>query len=197
MRTGALLLFVVLGCSTLEGSAAEPEFGIPEYDRKEWKHWADLDKDCQDARQEVLIRDSKVPVTFKTERQCKVALGEWHDIYSSTIITNPTYVDIDHVVALGDAHESGGYNWSADEKKAFANDLGQLVSSSRSTNRSKGAKGPDEWLPPLEDFRCEYLEMWLEVKKRYGLEMSCSEEATINQMKRTCLAGQVPVQPQN
>lgn len=181
----------------LESSSTSSEEVMPDYNRKDWKHWVDEDKDCQDSRQEVLIRDSKVPVTYKTERNCKVALGEWKDPYSTSVITNPTYVDIDHVVALRDAHVSGGWRWTPEQKKAFANDLGQLTVSSRSTNRSKGHRGPDEWLPPLSEFRCEYIDIWISVKKKYEMSMTEAEEALVTYMKKTCLEGQVPVQPQN
>ena len=192
------ILVFFFGCSVSDTTTTSPEEeSVPEYDRSDWKHWSDLDGDCQDTRQEVLIRDSQEPVVFTDEKECRVATGKWVDPYSSTVITDPSLVDIDHIVALQDAHESGGWRWIPEDKEKFANDLEQLTVSSRTTNRSKGSRGPDEWLPPLETFRCEYLDIWLAIKTRYGLELSCSEEATINQMKRTCLAGQVPVLPQN
>lgn len=193
-----VLFLTTCAVADVDGSLEDPSgSSLPEYDRSEWKHWTDEDGDCQDSRQEVLIRDSRVPVTFKTEKQCSVATGEWKDPYSTSVITNPTYVDIDHVVALRDAHESGGWQWSAEQRQAFANDLGQLTVSSRSTNRSKGARGPDEWLPPLPEFRCQYIDIWLAVKEKYELTMTETEAALVAYMKKTCLEGQVPVLPQN
>jgi hypothetical protein len=63
--------------TTLVISVAEIPEGIPEYDRTEWKHWVDEDRDCQDARQEALIEGSLVEVAFEIERECRVATGRW------------------------------------------------------------------------------------------------------------------------
>lgn len=195
------LLFLGCAVGALDDQSLEPsstsDEEILEYARKDWRHWIDADKDCQDTRQEILIRDSLKPVTFKDERECRVASGEWVDPYSSTSITDPSLVDIDHIVALRDAHDSGGYAWSSDEKRLFANDFEQLTVSSRSTNRSKGAKGADQWLPPLAEFRCEYIETWTAVKTRYSLTMSDVEAALVGYMQKTCREGQLPVMPQN
>lgn len=183
-------------------TAPEPDPEPPEYDRKLWKHWKDADKDCQDARQEVLVRDSEVPVTFKPrddEKECKVATGQWTCPYTGTVITDASKVDVDHMVALKDAHESGGWGWPADQRQAYANGLDDpthLLATSQYGNRSKGAKGPDEWLPPLESARCQYIQDWVKVKEGWELGMSESEYGVITYMLKICSAGQVPVLPQ-
>lgn len=95
------------------------------YNRKDWKHWIDEDKDCQDTRQEVLIEESEVPVTFKTAKQCKVAIGRWTCPYTGEVFTNPRKLDVDHMIPLAAAHAAGGHAWDAERKKAFANVLRQ------------------------------------------------------------------------
>ncbi len=55
--------------------------------RKDWKHWIDEDGDCQDTRQEALIVQSEIPVTFKTERKCKVASGRWTSRYTGQVFS--------------------------------------------------------------------------------------------------------------
>lgn len=160
------------------GSMAAEESPEVSYDRKEWRHWVDVDKDCQDARQEVLIAESVVPVTFKEERKCRVATGEWYCHFTGSIITDPNALDVDHFVPLKEAHVSGAYGWDAARKKAFANDLSDpnhLIAVKASANRSKGSKGPDEWMPPNEAYRCEYLKNWVGVKRTWNLEMDRAE----------------------
>ena len=124
---------------------------ILEYNRSDWKHWTDEDGDCQDARQEALIAESLVEVTFESERKCRVAMGRWYGAFTGTFVEVPGDLDIDHLVPLKNAHESGGWTWSSAKKEEYANYLGDpdhLIAVTKGANRSKGAKGPDEWRPP-------------------------------------------------
>ena len=158
----------------------------PEYMRKHWRHWIDEDRDCQDARQEALIVESKVPVTFKTDDDCKVKEGLWSDPFTGLDFTNPGDLDVDHMVPLQNAHRSGGWNWSYDKRKDYANDLAHpehLIAVSASANRSKGAKGPDKWLPPNEGHLCQYVHDWEAIKIRWELEISDSEASAIAEVK--------------
>ena len=83
---------------------------LPDYDRQDWKHWTDADRDCQDARNEVLIAESRTAVDFRTDRKCRVAAGEWLAPYSNTVVVDPGKLDVDHMVPLGNAHDSGAWN---------------------------------------------------------------------------------------
>ena len=68
---------------------SDPPSEMPDYDRDDWNHWKDADGDCQDARQEVLIAESSLPVTFKDDRKCKVATGMWTDPYTGRPCRRP------------------------------------------------------------------------------------------------------------
>jgi len=204
MRLLAFVLVLPLaGCSLATDPTLAPEpcpestapVTPTEYERKDWGRWNDEDKDCQDTRQEVLIRDSSVDVTLD-ERGCKVVAGKWIDPYDGSEILESSKVDVDHVIALQDAHESGGWQWSYEEKRLFANDLSNLKASSQSTNRSKGARGPDEWLPPLDTARCSYIEEWVGLKEGYELGMGEGEYTRITYMMEICSQGLVPPLPQ-
>ena len=162
---------------------------LPAYDRSDWKHWIDADGDCQDARQEVLIEESLEPVTFETDRKCRVATGQWWAPHLGHHLGNPSHVDVDHHVPLKNAHLSGGWAWSPAEKERYANYLGEenhLVAISSRHNRSKGARGPEEWAPPDNALWCDYASDWAEVKERWALTMTPVESAIVMDMLGTC-----------
>jgi hypothetical protein len=184
---GLLVLFLATSCtpsssstldSRLENSPKTPVVGVaqlPEYDRSSWGRWKDADKDCQDTRQEVLIAESLEPVVLD-ERGCKVLAGRWRCPYTGNEYSLPTALDIDHVVAVAEAHEFGGHSWDKAKKSAYFNDLSNpnhLIAVDRSANRSKGARGPEDWLPTNAAYRCEYLKNRAEILATYGLKYDC------------------------
>ena len=142
------------------------------YDRELFPHWKDLDGDGCDARENVLIRDSLVKATVGSG--CKVIAGKWVSPYDGATWTNPTDIDIDHVVALNEAWQSGAYAWTTQQRTLYANDLTDsrtLMAVTDSVNQAKSDKDPSEWLPPLASYRCTYLSNWVAVKVRWSLRM--------------------------
>ena len=175
--------------ATLVITVAPIPADIPEYDRGDWKHWVDADGDCQDARQEVLIAESLVSVTFETDRQCRVETGRWFGALTSVYVEDPSDLDIDHLVPLKNAHLSGAWRWDADMRQEYANYLEEedhLIAVTAGANRSKGAKGPEEWGPPDLDYWCQYATDWTEVKARWGLTMTKVESEIVMDMLGTC-----------
>lgn len=168
------------------------------YDRDDWPHWSDVDGDCQDTRQEVLIAESEVPVEFRSAERCKVASGRWRCPYTGRVITDPRKLDVDHLVPLHEAHRSGGGAWGRDRKERYANDLGDphhLVAVERGANRAKGDKGPDAWMPEAPGFRCEYLRQWVGVKERWGLGRDDTERRYVEGSLAACEQGRTPKLP--
>ena len=157
-----------------------------DYDRADWPHWIDDDSDCQNTRHEMLISTSNIPVVFKTDRGCQVAVGEWYDPYSGDVFTDSAELDLDHIVPLKFAHGHGGDKWPRDKRQAFANDSENLLLVKASLNRQKGAKGLDEWLPPNQAYRCQYIEKFMSVIDTYGLQLIPSEKRVINRMRKAC-----------
>ena len=162
---------------------------LPEYNRRDWRHWRDRDDDCQDARQEALIAESTVPVTFETDKQCRVATGLWTGPYTATIVEDPGKLDIDHMVPLANAHRSGAWEWDRDRKTEYANDLhydNHLIATTASANRAKGSHGPEDWRPPDETYWCQYAIDWTTIKHDWRLTVTQQELDALREMLATC-----------
>jgi hypothetical protein len=75
------------------------------------------------------------------------------------------------------------------QRAAFANDLGDarsLIAVTAAANRAKGDQGPEEWLPPLAAYRCQYVAHWVVVKVRWRLSMDERERVTVGNLLRDC-----------
>lgn len=152
------------------------------YDRDLFKHWVDADHDCQDTREEVLVAESRVPVDG-----CTVTTGEWFSWYDRQTWTQASDVDIDHLVPLKEAWDSGARAWGADARERYANDLGDsrtLVAVTDNVNQSKGDRDVAEWLP--EYGVCRYVRQWVAVKLRWSLAVDAAERATLRDHARHC-----------
>ena len=116
MRVLLTILFTLLTTTAFADSA-----GYPKYDRKSYRHWIEEDRDCQNARHEVLIEESLSSVGFKSSKDCRVVSRNWIDPYSGRTITDAIKLDIDQLVPLNEAHQSGVAHWSRERKRAYAN----------------------------------------------------------------------------
>lgn len=87
------------------------------YDRNDYPHWIDEDKDCKNTRAEILIRDSLKPVEFKRAKGCLVISGKWLDPYTNKIFVLASDIDVDHIVPIYHAHKMGAYKWTKKQKK--------------------------------------------------------------------------------
>ena len=165
--------------------AATP--GPSVYDRDLYGHgWTDRDKDCLDVRHELLAAVSSVPVTLDDDG-CLVRRGRWIDPYSGRIFLQAGDLDVDHVVPLAWAHERGARKWSPEIRVLFANDARNLFAVSASLNRSKGARGPLEWLPPRAEFHCGYVLRFQRIVKLYDLEYAPGEASAMTRLRnRVC-----------
>ncbi|MEU1292363.1 HNH endonuclease family protein [Streptomyces sp. NPDC005840] len=164
------------------------------YERSKFKHWLDADGDGCNTRAEVLLRDAVVAPT--RSGRCTLTGGRWFSPYDDRTIDGPSGLDIDHLVPLAEAWDSGASAWSATERQEYANDLidsRDLVAVSAASNRSKADKDPAEWLPPAGGFRCTYVTNWITDKTRWQLSVDPTEASALRQILDGCPEGDVTV----
>lgn len=152
------------------------------YDRELFEHWTDADGDCQDTREEVLVAESRIPLDG-----CTVTTGEWRSPYDGETWTQASDVDIDHVVALREAWDSGARAWDDETRERYANDLDDprsLVAVTDNVNQSKSDRDVAEWLP--ERAVCTYVRRWVVVKLRWGLRVDHAERSALVALAGDC-----------
>lgn len=157
------------------------------YDRDLFKHWIDSDGDGCNTRKEVLIAEATVKPAVSAG--CELSGGEWYSPYDKVTTTDSSDFDIDHFVPLNEAWQSGAYGWSSDKRRDFANDLGfgkSLIAVTASSNRSKSDRDPANWLPTNNDYVCEYVTSWVEVKIRWGLTADQPEIDALRYYSKDC-----------
>jgi hypothetical protein len=213
----AALLMVVAGCGTEPGGVvddAKPsasatsntggvgeELGLAKalawletaresrdgYERERFRHWIDADGDGCDTRREVLLAEA-VQAPDQGEG-CALTGGSWHSAYDQETVTDAARLDIDHMVPLAEAWDSGASTWDAERREAFANDLGAdyaLIAVTAATNRSKGDQDPAEWLPPATDAHRSYAADWIATKLRWSLSADLAERSALEDLAADC-----------
>ncbi len=157
------------------------------YDRDDWRHWSTQPDGCS-TRERVLIDESR-SVPQVDAFGCKVLAGDWFSAYDGEVTEDPGDLDIDHVVALAEAHRSGGWAWDEERREAFANDLGfegSLIAVSAASNRRKSDRDPSSWQPSRDEAWCGYATSWVQVKVRWGLTADQAEVDALRNMLRRC-----------
>ncbi len=128
--------------------------------------WDDVDGDCQNSRAEALVSSSSTQVE------------------TGNVIQNASDIDIDHVVPLAWSWDRGAKKWSREKREKFANDPINLWPVELSLNRSKGAQGPNKWLPPSG--QCGYVARFSRIVKKYRLALKGHEVEWIQAFLNQC-----------
>ena len=154
--------------------------------------WADVDRNGCDTRNDILARDL-TNLTFKPKtRDCVVLTGTLIDPYSGIQIdfvkgnTTSTEVQIDHVVALGNAWVTGAFKLTSEKRLELANDPMNLLAVQGRLNSQKQDGDAATWLPPLKSYRCTYVAKQIAVKAKYGLWVTAPEKAAIKSILAKC-----------
>ena len=161
--------------------------------------WADVDRNGCDTRNDILKRDL-TSITYRAKtRNCVVESGTLVDRYSGETINfvkgniSSMEVQIDHVVALSNAWQTGAFKLTADQRRALSNDPLNLFAVKGRLNSQKGDGDAATWLPPLKSFRCSYVAQQIAVKAKYSLWVTAPEKAAIVSILAKCPTQKVPV----
>ena len=154
--------------------------------------WADVNRNGCDTRNDILKRDLTDVVFREGTRNCVVESGTLIDPYSGATINfvkgvkSSMEVQIDHVVALSNAWQTGAFKLSLERRTEFANDPENLLAVQGRLNSQKGDGDAATWLPPLKKYRCTYVSKQIEVKAKYGLWVTAPEKAAMKNILAKC-----------
>ena len=178
----------VLSSLPVKGRAAKTGYTRAQYGQA----WADVDRNGCDTRNDMLKRDL-TDIEFKVKtRDCVVLNGVLLDRYSGETINfvrgNVTSmeVQIDHVVALSNAWQTGAFKLTLIQRTAFANDPMNLFAVKGRLNSQKGDGDAATWLPPLKSFRCTYVAQQIAVKAKYSLWVTAPEKEAMTRILTAC-----------
>jgi hypothetical protein len=175
---------------TLSVKGRAPKTG---YDRDQFgQRWADINRNGCDTRNDILLRDLKNVIFKSGTRDCVVLSGDLLDPYSGKTINfvrgnvSSMEVQIDHVVALSNAWQTGAFKLSLATRTQFANDPLNLLAVQGRLNSQKGDGDAATWLPPLKSYRCKYVARQIAVKSKYGLWVTTPEKSAIANILAKC-----------
>lgn len=149
-----------------------------------------------DMRNIILLRDLSQTTS---DESCKVLTGVLKDPYTGASIDfkrgagTSDKVQIDHVVALSNAWQTGAQLLEPSQRQALANDPVNLLAVDGQANQQKSDADAATWLPPNKPFRCQYVARQVVVKKLYSLWVTPAEKEAITRVLSSCPAQPLPV----
>jgi hypothetical protein len=180
--TAAALLesLPVKGRAPKTGYNREAQFGDP---------WQDVDGNRCDTRNDILARDL---TDVEREGSCRVLTGRLVSPYTGATVDfvrgedTSFLVQIDHVVALSNAWQTGAQQLNGAERELLANDPLNLIAVDGSSNSQKGAGDAATWLPKERSFRCQYVARQISVKAAYALWVTPPERDAMLRVLADC-----------
>ncbi|MCX4880500.1 HNH endonuclease family protein [Streptomyces sp. NBC_00847] len=154
------------------------------YQRSLFPTWITISGTCN-TREYVLKRDGSNVVTNSA---CTATSGSWYSVYDGATWTAASDLDIDHLVPLAEAWDSGASKWTTAQRQAFANDVTrpQLIAVTDNVNQQKSDQDPAEWMPPLSSYACTYVRAWVQVKYYYDLSVDTAEKSKLSSVLNGC-----------
>lgn len=154
------------------------------YARDLFPTWITISGTCN-TREYILKRDGSNVVT---DSACAATSGSWYSPYDGATWTAASDLDIDHLVPLAEAWDSGASAWTTARRQSFANDVTrpQLLAVTDNVNQSKGDQDPATWMPSLTSYRCTYVRAWVQVKYYYDLSVDSAEKTALTNYLANC-----------
>lgn len=149
-----------------------------------------------DTRNVILRRDLTNAVLG--DDNCKVQAGALSDPYTGQRIAfkrganSSGAVQIDHVVALSNAWQTGAQQLSSEQRISLANDPLELLAVDGPANQQKGDGDAATWLPSNKPFRCQYIARQIAVKKKYSLWVTPPERTAMERILASCPEQRLP-----
>jgi hypothetical protein len=176
---------VLLGLLDLLDVAEEPL--RQGYSRELFPHWDDISGSGCTARQDALLAQATGLVQRDIVRPCVIVEGDWYSLFDGDTFSGaPAEIDVDHVVALAEAWDSGAADWTTERRRQFANDPLNLLVVTRRSNREKADLDAGEWSPERSDARCVTASMMILTKLRYEMTIDAAERSGLRDMARSC-----------
>lgn len=183
--------------SQLSGSAASSLQSLPVkgrapktgYSRSQFGNgWASAGH-C-DTRELILRRDL---TNIQLEPDgCSVKSGQLLDPYTGKTIlfergpSTSADIQIDHVVALSDAWQTGAQAMNPAQRLRFANDPIELLAVDGAANQQKSDGDAATWLPKNKAFRCSYVARQIAIKVKYRLWVTAAERQAMTGILANC-----------
>ncbi|WP_232082304.1 HNH endonuclease family protein [Arthrobacter sp. SO5] len=187
--------------AALELLAVKGRAARDNYDRAAFgQAWLDVDRNGCDTRNDILRRDLG-DAGFTEGSRCRVAAGTLVEPYTGHLMSfrrgadSSQALQIDHVVALGDAWQKGAQQLTAQQREHLANDPLNLIAVDGPANQDKSASDAATWLPPNRAFRCHYVARQISVKAAYQLWVTAAEKDAMKRILGSC-PGQQTIVPE-
>ena len=169
------------------------------YVRTKFKHWITISRAGQtscDARKSVIIDEAISAPSILPG--CVLKGGEWLSIYDNVKVTDASKLDVDHMVPLAEAWDSGASAWTDLKRQQYANDMvdpRHLIAVTGPSNRSKSDQDPSEWLPTNKSYICTYIANWVEIKVRWSLSVDKKEKEALIAALKSCKSEKLVITP--
>lgn len=154
--------------------------------------WDDVDGNKCNTRDDILRRDL-TNVRFKAKTHaCTVISGTLDDPYTGKTIDfkrgkkTSSAVQIDHVVALSNAWQTGAQDLTAEQRRQLANDPENLLAADGPANQQKSDADAADWLPSNTVYRCTYVARQVHVKAKYKLWVTPDEKKVMERVLNSC-----------